>query len=212
MTHSKLPIIVVSALLAGGALTYFFRPQGSDLPVVSARAPQSAPAMCPWRDPAGDMASFFPGSSRYQTETVALSRRRQAIIKRLGPETPLESNTLYVNRIFIENDQVGVVLVRRASGQYGAIDVVAAVDTIGRVVGIRVQRHREPKETANVITSDKWLSAFRGKSANSGFSLGSDLPAVPTSARASAEALARSVRGLLIEYAEGAQGSHGHIH
>jgi hypothetical protein len=51
-----------------------------------------------------------------------------------------------------------------------------------------------------VLQSPAWLGAFRGKTAASSFLPGTDLPAVPAEAQASARAVADAVRALVIEY------------
>jgi hypothetical protein len=162
-------------------------------------AATEAPAMCPWRDPQGDLIRFFPGADVYKQETLILSQLRLEIMKRLGPGVPLESNALYVYRVARAQAPVGTILVRRAGGEYGAIEVVVAVDPKRRVVGVRLQRHREPPAVASAIASPRWLDSLRGKTAGDAFRVGGDLPAVPPAAAKSAEAVAGAVRSLLIE-------------
>jgi hypothetical protein len=162
-------------------------------------AATEVPAMCPWRDPKSDLRRFFPGADSYGQETLILSPLRLEIMKRLGPGVPLESNALYIYRALQGQTRRGTALVRRASGEYGAIEVVVAVDPERRVIGVHLQRHREPPAIASAIASPQWLGAFRGKTANDAFHIGGDLPAVPPVAEKSAEAIAGAVRSLLIE-------------
>ena len=159
-----------------------------------------APAMCPWRDPTGDRKRFFPDADGHTQESLILSSLRLKILKRLGPNSVLESNALYLYRVHHGKDERGTVLVRRAAGEFGAIEVVVAVDPSRRILGVRLQRHREPPEVAAALESPAWLGAFRGKMASDPLEIGNGLPVVPPSARKSVEAVARAVRSLLIEY------------
>lgn len=145
-------------------------------------AEREATPMCPWRFPERDLARFFPGHRSWRQDTLVLSPHRLEILGRLGPGAVLESNALYLYRI----DGAGSVLVRRLEGEYGAIEVVVAVGPDRRVVGLRVQRHREPPATARLIESPSFAAAFRGKGA------ADPLPQ-------SHPGIARAVRSLLIE-------------
>ena len=164
-----------------------------------------APAMCPWRSPEKDLRAFFPRASGYRPETLVLSPLRLEIQRRLGAGVRLESNALYIYRVeesaaTMPPSPCGAFLVRRASGEYGAIEVVVAVGMDRRVVGVRLQRHREPPPAAGTLASARWLGAFNGKSAASAFRSGEDLPVVSLAAKRSCEAVAGAVRSLLIEY------------
>ena len=160
----------------------------------------SAPAVCPWRDPQGDLRTFFPTADRYQTRLMVLSGLRLPILHRLGPGASLESNSLSVFSVFRGVAPQGAVLVRRAAGEYGVIEVVVGVNTVGRVQGVRLQRLREPDRIAQALTDPAWLQAFRGKTADSPWRLGGDVPDRPAPARASARTIVGAVRRLLIEY------------
>ena len=156
--------------------------------------------MFPWREPERDMRAFFPGSTDYATDVLILSRLRLLILKRLGPGERLDSNALYLYRVSRNGAAAGTVLVRRTAGEHGAVEVVIGVDTQGRVAGVRVQRQREPPRIAAEITSSAWLDSFRGKTADSAFEMGRDLPDVTPAAAQSARVLAGAVRALLIEF------------
>jgi hypothetical protein len=159
-----------------------------------------AAAMCPWRDPQADLRALFPGADGYTQATLILSPLRLPILRRLGPGATLPSNTLYAYRVTRGGEPQGAVLVRRVPGEYGAIEVVVGVDRTRRIVGVRVQRHREPDETARVLFVPAWLGAFRGKGAGDMFQPGRDLPAVPPDALTDARAVANAVRSLLVEF------------
>jgi hypothetical protein len=203
----KWKALAVAILLCVMGLTVWWLERATNGPIetidVTRADVSSAPAMCPWRDPPHDMQAFFPGATAYRTDVLILSRLRLQITKRLGPDTPLEVNALYLYRIERSGRPVGTVLVRRTAGQYGAIEVVAGVGPDGHVVGMRLQRLREPPAIAGALTAPGWLGAFRGKTASSAFRIGGDLPDVPPAARESARAVARAVRALLIEFESG---------
>ena len=193
--------------LAGGAIVAGLLSGCQSAPDLSVEpAPETplhiaeAPAMCPWRDPKADLNRFFSDADSYKLEALILSSLRLEVIRRLGPDTPLESNALYIYRVHRGKEARGVVLVRRAPGEFGAIEVVVAVDASGQIVGVHLQRHREPPEVAAALESPTWLGAFKGKTADDPLRIGTGLPAVPAAARKSAEAVARAVRSLLIEY------------
>lgn len=196
------------AVLAGvGGLAFLaLRPPQESIETITL-SPHSAstasPAMCPWRDPEGDLRTFFPGATDYRTEILVLSRLRSQILQRLGSGARIESNALYVHRVPEKGAARGSILVRRTAGPHGAIEVVVAVGAEGRVVGVRVQRHREPAAAARLFAPSGWLGAFRGKSADSTLRPGEDLPAVSPEARPAAEAVAQAVRALLVEYTLG---------
>lgn len=135
-------------------------------------------------------------------ETLLLGALRLEILKRLGPGATLRESALDAHRVQRANGTpAGTVLVRRAPGEYGAIELVVGVDPVGRVAGVRVQREREPPPVAAALTSPRWLGALRGKTAGDPWRIGNDVPAVPPAARPSADALAGTVRALLIEFA-----------
>ena len=164
---------------------------------------KSAAPMCPWRDPEGDLKTLFPGADSYKQETLILSAVRVEIQKRLGTGAGPETNALYVYRVSQGAMPRGVILVRRTSGEYGAIEAVVGRDADGKIVGVRIQRHREPPQIAAALTDAHWLGAFVGKTDANAFRVGGDLPAVPPAAQKSADALAQCIRALLIEYSVG---------
>jgi hypothetical protein len=141
-----------AALACAGAITFLLRPAPDSVPLVDIPLAKSGgPAMCPWREPEKDLRRFFSQATSYRTDTLALSSIRGQILKRLGPGSRIEDNSLYVHRALNGTKTVGSVLVRRTAGPHGAIEVVTAVDVSGRLVGVRVQRHREPEKTARAL-------------------------------------------------------------
>lgn len=153
---------------------------------------------CPWREPEADLQRFFPGATRWRTETRILSGLRVELTGRLGRPPAAEELALQLHRVFHDAREVGTVLTRRVPGQHGGIELVLAVDPGGAVRGLRLQRWREPEPVREAFTQVAWLRAFVGKHAGDACRPGVDLPAVPPAARDSAAAVAEGVRSLLI--------------
>ena len=63
---------------------------------------------------------------------------------------------------------------------------------------LRLQRLREPELIARALQNSDWIRSFEGKSADSMWKLGEDIPDVPSEARASALAVVEGARSLLI--------------
>jgi hypothetical protein len=195
-------LFVAGVLAAGLGLTYLFNDDSASVKTTYARADafgQKGQAMVPWRTPQADMAAFFPGAPLPDSaapKVVSLAAWRAEIIKRLGKETPLDSNALYIYPIPRE----GAILLRRAAGEFGGIEVVLGIADDGKVVGVRLQRHREPPEIERFLTSPRFLDGFVGKTSQSELTLPTN---TPTMAQKSALAVLRSVRALLIEYDAG---------
>jgi fumarylacetoacetate (FAA) hydrolase family protein len=66
-------------------------------------------------------------------------------------------------------------------GQYGAIEVVVAIDNNGKVTGVGIQRDRERKRAE--IRSDKFLGQFRGNTASDPIQVGKDIKPIPEERR-----------------------------
>ena len=148
-------------------------------------------AMIPWREPEKDIQRIFPGAQLPDTgnpSVIAHSRQRLSLIKKLGK---LDHNALYVHKI----SNKGVVLLRRAKGQNGAIEIVVFVTLDNKIAGIAIQRHREPDNIAKQLTSQSFLNAFNGLTAASTF---------PTFTDKSLQAASDVIRALMVEYDAGA--------
>lgn len=201
--------IVSVAAITGAVVAR--RSTGPELEVFNAKPETSERAgLCPWRSPEADLKRYFPGATGYKTELLVLSHKRQQILRRLGPGHELTSYTLYIYPVTSGTGKAGTVCVRRAPGRFGAIEVVLALDPNRRVLGVHIQRQREPKATAELLAGGKWLDAFAGKDVESPFTIGRDLPDVPADCRQSAAAVADAVRSILIELDEGAPASPTH--
>lgn len=190
---------LLGAVLTGGALYALLRPQPAEqLPVVGAVPRVETAPMCPWREPEADLRRFFPVATGYDTEVLVLSGVRGELAQRLGRQPTAEENALYVYPVHGSTGNLGTVLVRRVKGESGAIEVVLAVDTGGRVVGVRLQRYREPEVVAAVLKAPTWLRGFHGKTAESDWGLGGGIAPVPKVALPSALAVVDGVRSMLI--------------
>src|SRR3954466_4171163 len=96
----------------------------AEIPFETSNQPQAAAPMCPWREPASDLHSFFPEATGYQVETRVLSGVRLQLAQRLGRAPTGDENALRVYRVYREETPVGAVLTRRVKGQSGAIELV----------------------------------------------------------------------------------------
>ena len=158
---------------------------------------QSAP-LCPWRDPAQDLNSFFPTATRYEAETHILSGMRLQLASLLGRPPTGDENALHIYRIYTQQTALGAILTQRVKGAYGAIELVLSVNPEGKVIGLRLQRNREPESIAASLQRPEWLGSFVGKQATDSWKLGEDIPAVSGEARISADAIVQGTRSTLI--------------
>jgi hypothetical protein len=187
--------LVLAAAIVGWRITESFSPE--ILLEYKARPPQAA-SMCPWRDPPSDLKQFFPSATRYEVDTRILSGLRVELAQRLGRTPTGEENALHVYRIYQDKLELGTVLTRRVKGNYGAIELVLAVEPAGQVRGLRLQRLREPDSIAAALTNPEWLHSFEGRNTDSSWKIGGDITEVPSEARLSANAIVEGTRSLLI--------------
>lgn len=157
----------------------------------------------PWRDPEGDLRQFFPGSTNWSDTTRILSGSRVQAEAILGRPMRADEHVLLLHRIGGDAHEPGHVITRRARGEHGAIEIVLALDAAGALRGLRVQALREPAAITGALTNESWLSSFRGLTADRGFRVGTDLPAVPEEARSSAQAIAEAAHDLLVLFSVG---------
>lgn len=154
--------------------------------------------ICPWRDPQADVKQFFSPGVEEQEESLILSRYRQEIGRRLGRVPTGDENLLRVYRIWQGKKLVGTVIPRRLRGESGAIEIVIAVDTAGKVIGAKFQRLREPDSVARTLRSDGFLGKFAGKNAQAEWKLGKDFAPVSSESQQSATAVLDGTRTALI--------------
>ncbi len=169
-----------------------------EIPFVTNNRPPEAGPLCPWREPESDLKRFFPTATRYEVETRILSGRRLELTEHLGRAPTGDENALRVFPVYNGQTALGFVLTRRVKGEFGAIELVLAVNTNQEICGARLQRLREPASIADALQNSQWLEAFDGRSANSPLKIGQDIPDVPIDARNSADAIADGTRSLLI--------------
>lgn len=142
--------IVATLLLCGGIVLWLaMRPEGNVTAVgVSEPTRQriETSTLCPWRDPENDLKQFFPGATSHQAERRILSGRRVELAALLGRIPTAEENIVVVERVQQDGNLRGVVLTRRVKGEYGAVELVMAVEPEHRLRAVRIQRSREPDE------------------------------------------------------------------
>jgi hypothetical protein len=200
---------VLALTIVGGAVFAYIggqaaTPQGIEVSRLSSdhsllrHEQQTSAGLCPWRNPDEDRQRFFPVSTASRDETLILSRQRIELQRRLLRPPTGDESAIIVHRILGPNGSPGVVVTRRVRGESGLIELVLAVNSEGRVVGARIQRLREPETAAKALESQAWLGSMRGKDSHSDWSLGRDVADVPAEAKASAEAIAKEARTVLI--------------
>ncbi len=155
-------------------------------------------AVCPWREPASDLAALFPGATNARSEVRILSGKRLDLASRLGRQPEPEENALHVHQVLREGRSAGVVLVRRVKGEHGAIELVVGLNPAGTLSGIRIQRSREPDDIAAILASDRVLGSFHGCRAETELPGGEWVATLPAGARVSASAMLEGVRSLLV--------------
>lgn len=194
----------------------------SDIPVVDvspeklkAKYEAESIGLCPWRSPETDMKAFFPQATAHKEETLLLSGFRLEIGRRLGRTPSAEENAMQIHRLYAAEKQVGTVIARRVRGESGVLELVVATDETGKIVAAKIQRQREPEEIASALRSASFLGAFRGKTADSDWSLDKSFPAVPKAAQPSASALLDGAHTALVLQDVGLHlgaGSRSHSH
>ncbi len=160
---------------------------------------EAAP-LCPWRQPGADLGAWFPDATGYRTETRILSGQRLALTDRLGRTPGAEENALRVYRVERGDAAEGVVLTKRVKGEWGAIEIVLAVNPDGRVRGLRLQRLREPEVVRDQLQRPDWLGAFVGRGLTSEWRLDGSAPPVVPEAQTSAAAVREGIQCLLVLY------------
>jgi hypothetical protein len=189
----------IAGLLASvEAWVWLSASRGLETPKQIRSSPIEAAPLCPWRQPEQDLHAFFPEGSRYETETRILSGLRTELAQRLGRVPTAGENALHLYRVTHESEPVGTVVVSRVKGEYGAIEMVLAINAKGEVCGLRFQRLREPEAIANVLERPEWLASFCGKTVQHLWRLGVDIPQVDAPVRPSAAAVVDGVRSLLV--------------
>lgn len=155
-------------------------------------------ALCVWRKPDQDIKKFFPGAETYKTDyKKPSSSEKSAIEKRIGTKLDSDESEFKFYRIMKDDKKVGTILTHLGKGQYGAIEVVVALDNSAKVKGVDIQRDREKKRAE--LRSDKFLGQFKGKDKDDPIKTGKDIKPVE-GAEKSSETVAFSVRKLVQVY------------
>jgi Na+-translocating ferredoxin:NAD+ oxidoreductase RnfG subunit len=151
-------------------------------------------SLCVWVNPDRDIRNFFPGASNYSTEVRKYTKEQEdAIVKRLGASLDPDESEFKFYRIKKQGQVVGMVLTHQARGKYGAVQTVVALDNDNKIIGVYIQRHREP---AN-LNQESFLRQFKGKTAADPITVGKDIQAISGNEQSS-EAVAFSVKKIVI--------------
>jgi hypothetical protein len=200
-------LVIGAVLLAAAGVVAVVLPRltaGPKLEVVDApdrllAAKYDAPGgLCPWRNPKSDMAALFPQATTSREDTLSLGRERLEVEKRLGRKPTAEDMGLQIHRVFQGDKPLGAVVARRVRGENGAIELVVAVNTEKSIVGVRVQRMREPEKVAALLHSEAFLSNYTGKTSETVRECGCDQVEITPEAAPSARAVHEGIRTALI--------------
>ena len=162
-------------------------------------------ALCVWKNPERDMHAFFPTAIKYQPRIARYTTaQKQSIERRLGTALDADETEIVLYQIVRKGlVPVGTVLCNQVRGKYGAIHTVVALDLDGRIVGVLVQKHREPAD----LNAAAFLKQFRGKSAGQPVAVGKDIHPI-TGATVSCAAVAASVKKSLVIFTVLRQSAH----
>ena len=167
--------------------------------LILAVASTSFAALCVWRKPDQDIKQYFPGADTYTTDLKEPGKKKSVVEKRIGRKLDADEQEFKFYRIIEHGKRVGTIMTHLGKGEYGAIEIVVAIDRNGKVKGVGIQRDREKKRAE--LRSDKFLGQFRGKSASDPVEVGKDIKPVPGAEKAS-DTVAFSVKKLLVLYDE----------
>ena len=153
--------------------------------------------MVPWRDPAGDVARWFPGANRSETEIRILSALRPELAQRLGRPPTAGENALHLHRVLRNAQLLGEVATQRVKGESGAVELSVAIDSDRRLRGVRIQRIREPAAVTAAL-GEAWLASFRGLIVDDPNPWRQRVGVLPPPAQETARAVAEGIREVLI--------------
>lgn len=153
-------------------------------------------ALCVWVNPDRDIKNFFPGAKSYSTEVVKYTKAQgKEIEKRIDGKLDPDENEFKFYRVKKDDEVVGTVLTHQARGKYGAVQTVVAIDNDGKVIGVYVQRHREPTN----LNKESFLQQFEGKTVEDPITVGEDIDPI-SGYNKSCQAVALSVKKILVIY------------
>ncbi|MHB0935775.1 MAG: hypothetical protein ACYC6A_05245 [Armatimonadota bacterium] len=151
-------------------------------------------ALCVWLNPDRDIKNFFPGAKSYTTDIRKYSKEEEKVIeKRIGAQLDPDENEFKFYRVKKDNKVVGTVLTHQARGKYGAVQTVAGIGNDGKIIGVYVQRHREPTN----LNKDTFLKQFKGKTVEDPITVGKDIDPIKGYDKSS-QAVAFSVKKILV--------------
>ena len=176
---------------------------GSSLVLLAVVAGAASAALCVWRQPDVDISGIF-GAGSYKTVFVDISdSMKQKIEKRLGFPLDADETQFKYFPVFKGTKRVGTVMTHAGKGQFGAIEIVAAVvlgDSGPVIKEVRVQRDREKAKAA--LRSKEFLGQLKGKGLNDAFKVGEDIETAAKGAEKASQAIVTAARKLLIVYDE----------
>jgi hypothetical protein len=150
-------------------------------------------SLCVWVNPDRDIKNFFPGADSYSTDLKKFTPEQEAAIeRRIGSKLDPDENEFKFYRVKKQTRIVGTVLSHQARGKYGAVQTVIAIGNDGKIIGVHVQRHREPTN----LNQDSFLNQFKGKTTNDPIAVGADIQAIAGYDQSS-QAVAFSVKKIL---------------
>jgi len=153
-------------------------------------------ALCVWLNPDRDIRNFFPGADSYTTDLRTYSAEQQKVIeKRIGGKLDPDENEFKFYRVKKSGKIVGTVLTHQARGRYGAVQTVAGIGPDHKVIGVYVQRHREPVN----LNTPSFLKQFKGKAADDPITVGKDIAPIK-GAEQSSQAVAFSVKKIMVVF------------
>lgn len=153
-------------------------------------------ALCVWVNPDRDLKNFFPGAKSYTTDILKYNKAQgKEIEKRLGGKLDPDENEFKFYRVKKDNKLVGTVLTHQARGKYGAVQTVAGIGNDGKIIGVYVQRHREPTN----LNKESFLKQFEGKTVDDPITVGKDIDPIKGYDKSS-QAVAFSVKKILVVF------------
>ncbi len=153
-------------------------------------------SLCVWRKPDEDIRQFFPGAETYRTDIKEPGAKREAIEKRIGAKLDSDESEFKIYRILKGGKSIGTIMTHLGKGQFGAIEVVVAIENYGKVKGVRIQRDREKARAA--LRGAAFLGQFAGKTSKDPLTVGKDIRTAAEGAEQSSQIIAFSVKKLLV--------------
>jgi Na+-translocating ferredoxin:NAD+ oxidoreductase RnfG subunit len=151
-------------------------------------------ALCVWVNPDRDIKNFFPGAKSYTTDVMTYNKAQGAEIeKRIGSKLDPDENEFKFYRVKKDDKVVGTVLTHQARGKYGAVQTVVSIGNNGKIIGVYVQRHREPTN----LNKESFLKQFEGKTVDDPITVGKDINPISGYDKSS-QAVAYSVKKILV--------------